>query len=394
MARRRTELAARRRSCGLTQETLAESLGIERTTVARWELGDTTPLPWVRPGLAQHLHVTPDALDELLEPASPGTEHLSTTQAPSVARRQGRIGPADLAAMNLMAEAFTQADHQLGGGHAASTVDHYLQSAVLPLLADGHDDPTMRSLVGVAGRLCDLAAFMYFDSEQHDAAQLWFGRALRLASSADDAMLTAHVLGDMTMQAIHTGAVGQAVALTDGLTAKADRTGSARVVARAYALAARAHAAAGDTASADIAAATAERALERTPCDDDPPWIRFFTTAQLQTELLYVACALGRTSDVERLADDVLVLDATMQRRHVLSGAAIATAFVGGRSRTSRDPERAVGILTSLLPAAAGLSSARSVSSIRAARRRLSSYAGVPGIDTVDEHLRQLTATA
>src|SRR5579872_4549914 len=42
MARRRT-LAERRRALGYSQEALAEKLGIDRTTVGRWERGETDP---------------------------------------------------------------------------------------------------------------------------------------------------------------------------------------------------------------------------------------------------------------------------------------------------------------------------------------------------------------
>jgi transcriptional regulator with XRE-family HTH domain len=63
-ARRR--FACARRAAGYTQETLAVSLGVERSTVARWEQGDTEPQPYVRPKLAEALSLSPDKLDALL----------------------------------------------------------------------------------------------------------------------------------------------------------------------------------------------------------------------------------------------------------------------------------------------------------------------------------------
>jgi tetratricopeptide (TPR) repeat protein/transcriptional regulator with XRE-family HTH domain len=65
-AAKRGRLAQRRKAVGLTQEQLAERLGVERTTVVRWERGETQPLPWLRPRLARALGVSADRLEELL----------------------------------------------------------------------------------------------------------------------------------------------------------------------------------------------------------------------------------------------------------------------------------------------------------------------------------------
>lgn len=59
-------LAARRRAAGYSQDALAEHLGIERSTVVRWERGTTAPQPWHRPRLAGALKLSLDDLDELL----------------------------------------------------------------------------------------------------------------------------------------------------------------------------------------------------------------------------------------------------------------------------------------------------------------------------------------
>jgi tetratricopeptide (TPR) repeat protein/transcriptional regulator with XRE-family HTH domain len=82
---KRGRLAQRRKAVGLTQEQLAGRLGVERTTVARWERGETQPLPWLRPRLAHELKVSADRLEELL--AATGAQATSLTQDRTVPRQ-------------------------------------------------------------------------------------------------------------------------------------------------------------------------------------------------------------------------------------------------------------------------------------------------------------------
>ena len=71
-AARRERLIQRRKALGLTQEALASLLDVERSTVVRWERGETEPLPWIRPRLAKALRVSADRLEELLGGGRPG----------------------------------------------------------------------------------------------------------------------------------------------------------------------------------------------------------------------------------------------------------------------------------------------------------------------------------
>jgi DNA-binding XRE family transcriptional regulator len=92
MAAKRQRLAARRKAVSLTQEQLAERLGVERSTVVRWERGDTAPLPWIRPKLGRALHVSVDQVDQLLAVApaqEPGAVTGATGTAASAVDERG-----------------------------------------------------------------------------------------------------------------------------------------------------------------------------------------------------------------------------------------------------------------------------------------------------------------
>lgn len=88
-AGRRPRLAKRRRTRGLTQESLATALGADRSTVARWERGQCDPQPYHRSKLCELLQVSPDELDELLTIDAAGMQiHASPAQRRVL---QGRV---------------------------------------------------------------------------------------------------------------------------------------------------------------------------------------------------------------------------------------------------------------------------------------------------------------
>lgn len=66
MRSKRPLLTRARKAAGLTQEELAYRLGVDRSTVGRWEAGETEPQPWLRPKLGNALGVTRAALSTML----------------------------------------------------------------------------------------------------------------------------------------------------------------------------------------------------------------------------------------------------------------------------------------------------------------------------------------
>jgi DNA-binding XRE family transcriptional regulator len=85
---KRRTLAGRRRVVGYTQEQLAAVLGVERTTVVRWEAGETTPQPWCRPKLAKALAVSVDELDTMLAEGQTVEHRRSRSSSESQANDQ------------------------------------------------------------------------------------------------------------------------------------------------------------------------------------------------------------------------------------------------------------------------------------------------------------------
>lgn len=107
MASKRQRLAGRRKAVGHSQEQLAERLGVERSTVARWESGETGPQPWLRPKLARALQVSIEQLDGLLAEAGStddlsderltyAVEHPSSVDLVTVARLHQQVEDLDL----------------------------------------------------------------------------------------------------------------------------------------------------------------------------------------------------------------------------------------------------------------------------------------------------------
>jgi hypothetical protein len=296
-----------------------------------------------------------------------------------------------------MCAAFADADHQLGGGYARSTLVHYANQVVTALLQGNYTDAIGRRLFAAAARLCDVAGFMCFDSGHQGLGQKYFGQALRMAKVSGDQALGGHVLADMSMQAHHQRHPQAASALADAAVTAAGPAGSASTLARCHAIQSRALALRGDATGSDQALNKAERTLTKAAPNDEPFWIRFFTTQQLATESMYAAEDLGRTRHIRRHAAHALSPGAGMQRRQVLAAAALAGSHLPAKNATSADSaniDHACHVLRSVLPVIGSLTSARALTSVNAVRRRLAAFSDRPAVQQLEHDLHQALAAA
>jgi transcriptional regulator with XRE-family HTH domain len=274
MSLRRTRLAARRKSVGLSQEALAEALGMDRSTVARWESGESDPQPWVRPRLARVLKVSTEELAGLF--AENGVPEVGGAQSENSAgcalltgirgeqRASGRLpvaaaiadvtrsdladlpvktdvgpasftdalrgwkdvpepagsmmlapgqaGPSEINRLEDTARLFRTWDHEHGGALGRKAVAGQL-AEVAALLERPHPAPLRTRLLGVASQLALTVASMSADSGRMTMAYQYLGLSLDAARQARDSVLGARAANAIARRALDDGDPKSALAL-------------------------------------------------------------------------------------------------------------------------------------------------------------------------------------
>ncbi|MGY0233916.1 hypothetical protein [Longispora urticae] len=307
-----------------------------------------------------------------------------------------RVGAPEVEVVASMCDAFSSADHRLGGGYARATLIHYFNEIVQPLLKGSYSHAIGSRLLSAAARLCDLGGFMAFDSGYQGLGQRYYIQALRLARASGDHALGAHILTDMAMQAHYLGDALEAVSLARAGHRAALDAGSHGSAARCLAIEARAHARLGDSRRCAAAMNQAETAMEGLVLDDEPLWIRFFTHIQLHAEFTYAMADLGRTADVQRFAG-VVASDVSggMDRRKVLVTATLASSFLTAAGSSSQsDVDQACAALRSTAPLLQALTTRRGVEAVNATRRQLQPFGHLGAVQELEAELRPLIGAA
>jgi transcriptional regulator with XRE-family HTH domain len=232
MATRRDALAAHREALGFTQETLAQALGVELSTVGRWERGTLTPQPWRRPDLASILKLSLEDLDVLLNPSEkpPGADapasfdtSIALTEFGSVPARPSRsmvrlpVGSADhldelVSHLRDQWHALVRTDNLLGPRFALAAVRDHI--AIIEELLPATSSSRRAELVTLAATYAESAAWLYEDAGQMPAATYWVGRAMEWAHEAGDGLLLAWTLFRRSQHAAAGGDAQRTISLT------------------------------------------------------------------------------------------------------------------------------------------------------------------------------------
>jgi transcriptional regulator with XRE-family HTH domain len=305
---KREALAARRRARGLSQERLAELLDTDRSTVGRWERGETDPWPQHRKRLAEVLAVSPAELDVLLDgprAAQPSMDTVDPDDFRALTRNPRRTDPRAIEALSVVLAGQRTLEDVVGSQPMIQPVTAQL-AVLTPMVAESHGRHR-KTLVDVAAQWAQFAGWIHANTGELQRARQWLDRAAEWSSESGNDDLAAVVLSYKGHIAWEERAVGPVV----GLSQAAQRIPGIYVGQAAFAAGqeARGHALAGDAKETDRKLIEADRLWERAADDpnEPPPWSYFYSPSFAQLQRGIVHHLLGRhDARRARMAADAL----------------------------------------------------------------------------------------
>lgn len=293
---KRVRLARARKAAGLSQEALAQRLGVERSTVVRWETTTIEPQPWIRPHLATALGVTAEELAGMLtlfvEPTNHEPEKDSRPLLDGL--RRAMFGGADMDSIRDLPS--VDEVHRL-----YQQADYETTARVLPSLITTPQPPNSSAATYV------VAAKLATKIGDSALACVAADRALRSAMDSERPALVGvaqYQVGCALLKAGHRAAAEECAAVAlEPLTDNKDRAALSARGALTLLLAVLA-AREGDSAAAGRRLVEARVLADRLGVDANHGWTAFGPT-NVAIHQLSVATALGDASEAQRLGERI-----------------------------------------------------------------------------------------
>ena len=222
-------------------------------------------------------------------------------------------------------------DFQYGGGHVRRMLLFYFRNEIVPLLRKPYPDTTRREILSAAAGVTQLLGWSAYDAGRHGAAQRYYMQGLRLTQEAEDPVLGAYLLSDLSHQANYLGRYNEALQFARAAQTSAAGKASNTVNAMFLSMEARALASSGDSQSCVRALHRAEQAFALRDPDKDPAWISYFDDLELAGEAAHCFRDLGHPRETQLFAAQAMDLVATPPRtRAFISMVTAAGAFKAG----------------------------------------------------------------
>ncbi|MDT0309678.1 helix-turn-helix transcriptional regulator [Streptomyces sp. DSM 44917] len=269
MAAKRARLAQRRKAAGFTQEKLAEALGVERSTVARWERAENDPQPWQRPKVAAALRVTADELQELLDDVTV----VQPEPSDRIAYVLEHPAHADLVAVAHLHERVRQLDERYDRVPSTALLGPagQVHGQVKLLRENATDARVKRALFEVEADSATFMGQLVWDvshRRDHVAPNLYFDNAVHAARQVRDPYTEAYATLRKSFVALYGEGEPTKGAALAAAAADVARPASPALTGLALLHVAEGHAMNGDVASCEGAIGKAEEQLGRVGADD------------------------------------------------------------------------------------------------------------------------------
>lgn len=358
MATRR-RLITRRRDLGLSQEDLAAALGVERSTVGRWDSGETAPALWLRPRLAKLLEITRTELGDMIaeadddRPAATGWPDLAENDDMALYRRDllrmislaGALlalpAVADEIADIDEVDGYTRLNNHLWQTFASTSAKATMRAVVgeqlrmlTASLSQPHGPTTRRRLCSLAGDLFQLAGEIHFDATDYTAAAHCYTLAAEASEKAAAFDQWACALTRHAFISVYERKFTDAAPMLEAAAGLA-RRGDSQLSTRYWVAVVQAETFAGQGNLADCQRALdrAEGVRELRGPVHNGGWLRF-DGSRLAEERGTCYATLGRLDLAETALTDALQQDLSTRRR---AGVLTDLATIGAQRR---DPDQ------------------------------------------------------
>lgn len=262
MSDKRVSLARQRRALGMTQEQLAAAIGMgtDRSTIYRWEAGETTPPPRKQPRLAHVLGLSSTELVDLLASGAGQDRSVSGSRVEYGLRSPTSRDPAAVARLWQEVRSLDERyDRTPSTSLLADTGQVLGQIGVLA--RSSGSGALQRDLFAAEATAATLMGQLVWDVSQrrdHRAARQYFDQATVSARAISSAVDEGHALLRKSYLALYgAGDPLEGLRLTEQ-TAEATRSTSDVLTGLARLHSAEAHAMLGDAQGCESALAAAE----------------------------------------------------------------------------------------------------------------------------------------
>jgi tetratricopeptide (TPR) repeat protein len=222
-------------------------------------------------------------------------------------------------------------DFQYGGGRVRRMLLFYFRNEIVPLLRKPYPTSTRREIFSAAAEVAQLLGWSAYDAGRHGAAQRYYTQGLRLTQEAEDPVLGAYLLSDLSHQANYLGRFSEALQFARAAQTSAAGKASHTVNAMFLSMEARALASSGDSRACMQALRRAEDAFNQRDASKDPTWISYFDELELAGEAAHCFRDLGHPRETQLFAAQAMDPIATPPRTQAfISMVTAAGAFKAG----------------------------------------------------------------
>jgi transcriptional regulator with XRE-family HTH domain/tetratricopeptide (TPR) repeat protein len=413
-------IRARKKAC-FTQESLAQALNVDPTTVGHWERGRTEPLPYKRPKLAKLLGVGSERLEELLAegqaeplpsaPAEPDRELMVTEVASDPMKRRtlmkwgiattaasglgievlGHIGMADVRRLERTTDRLCNLDHRHGGETLWRAGAATAQEAAAMLEHGRYSTSVGQVLLGAAGSLYVRTGWLACDAGRHDVARSSFTEALSISRQAGDAEIETRALAGLGFHSNLVGRPREGLRFSRAAEDAVRLLGpSSRMTAVPLLHLAVANARSSDFAGAQAAITRARKALDADRGEGAAPWAAFMSSMEIDAVEATCAVEIGKSARAEQLLDQAIADYGAGFARNIalyrvrLAAARVQAGAIDGATEAAED------VLDTI---AAGLDSWRVNLELSRVMDSLEAYPDAPGVRALqDRYATMITA--